>query len=68
MKNKEPEIAYDRSKDVLYISFGPPSPAVATESRKGGSFVRTDPISGEIVGLTILDFKRRYLNGNKANT
>ncbi len=60
------QIHYDDSVDVLYISFGNPRPAVATEINKG-DFVRVDPYTDEVAGITILDFKKRYITKASMN-
>ncbi len=59
LKNLKPQIKYDDFSDVLYISFGNPSPGIADEIVKG-DLIRINPITNEIVGITILDFKERY--------
>lgn len=53
-------ISYDDSADVLYISFGNPRPGIATEVNDG-DLVRIDPDTNEIIGITIIDFKERYM-------
>ncbi len=55
-----PQIRYDDSADVLYISFGYPRPGIATEVNDG-TLIRVDPFTDEIVGMTFLDFKERYM-------
>ncbi len=55
------EINYDEIADVLYISFGKPSPGLAEEISEG-DFVRKNSDTNEIVGITILDFQRRYMS------
>ena len=55
----EPQISYDKISDVLYISFGNPQPGLSDET-DDGNLVRIDPYTGEIVGITILDFKEHY--------
>lgn len=52
-------ISYDSSADVLYVSFGPSRPGIAMEV-DDGDFVRVDPYSDEVVGVTILDFLERF--------
>ena len=54
------KILYDEISDVLYISFGAPRPGIANEVNEG-DLVRTNPDTGEIVGITILDFNERYM-------
>jgi len=45
--------------DVLDITFGKPRKAVAKEL-KNDIAVRVDPKSGEIVGILILNFMKRF--------
>jgi len=54
------KISYDDFSDVLYISFGDPRPGIATEVNDG-DLVRVDPESMEVIGITIMDFKERYM-------
>ncbi len=56
----ETEVRYDKAADVLYISFGKPRPGLTSEVNEG-DLVRIDPDTNEIVGITILDFKERYI-------
>ena len=53
-------VFYDDFSDVLYISFGNPRPGIADES-EDGILVRKNPDTNEIVGVTIIDFKRHYM-------
>ena len=51
------EIDYDRDRDVLYISFGPPSPADDAQILDNDIIVR---YKGErAIGITVPDFSRR---------
>jgi len=59
-KIKSFEIDYDEYADVLYISFGKPRKAISIEANEG-DFIRIDPFSDKIVGITIIDFKEKYL-------
>ena len=52
--------SYDDESDVLYISIGNPKEAIAIEI-EDGIFRRENQETGEVVGVTILDFKKRYL-------
>ena len=45
-------LAYDQASDVLYVTFVPGVPAVATEIEEG-VLARIDPNTHELVGLTI---------------
>jgi uncharacterized protein YuzE len=56
--NPEPDIDYDREADVLYISFGPPRPAVGLEPEEG-LVLRLDPETDELVGVTIVGARAR---------
>ncbi|RMH36431.1 MAG: DUF2283 domain-containing protein [Nitrospirae bacterium] len=49
---------YDGEADVLYISFGPPKPAVGVDVGEG-VIVRYDEQAHEVVGLTIVGVGRR---------
>jgi uncharacterized protein YuzE len=50
---------YDRRADVLYAR---PGPARAARSREEseGIYIRYDLKTGELVGFTILDYRKRY--------
>jgi uncharacterized protein YuzE len=56
---QELKIKYDREADVLYCSFGDPRPALSMEVGEG-VVVRHDPATEEVVGITIVDFFRRF--------
>jgi uncharacterized protein YuzE len=60
LNNLNIQISYDDLADVLYISFGDPRPGIASEVNIG-DFVRVDPYTNEVLGITILDFKERYM-------
>jgi YD repeat-containing protein len=47
-------VAYDRGADVLYLSVGPPQPAVQTFGTPEGHAVRYDE-DGRIVGITLVN-------------
>jgi len=62
-QTKRPEakkIEYDNKSDVLYISCGKPRPGIAVEV-KAGDLVRIDPYTDEVVGITIMNFRERYM-------
>ena len=52
-------VTYDRSSDVLYVTRRPGVPA---RSREGdpGLVWRFDTVSGDLVGLTVIDFERYW--------
>ncbi|MGH9661945.1 MAG: hypothetical protein ACRD96_25580, partial [Bryobacteraceae bacterium] len=50
---------YDRNADVLYISFGPPRPAVAL-TVEDWLVIRISPSPPQVCGLTIIGFKRIF--------
>ena len=54
----ESVINYDAEADVLYISFGNPRKAEGIDVGDG-TILRIDPDTGEVIGITLLDFKRR---------
>ena len=51
------EIDYDRERDVLYISFGPPSAADDAELLDNDIVVRYK--GDRAIGITVPDFSRR---------
>jgi hypothetical protein len=53
------EINYDPKNDVMYCSFGKPTDAISVE-RSEGVFARLDPETNKVVGLTIVNFLRRF--------
>lgn len=61
-QSKMPKILidYDARADVLYISFGKSRPGIARET-DDGNLIRFDPYSDEVVGITIMDFKEKYM-------
>lgn len=52
-------LSYDKDVDVLYVSFGAPQEAVSEETGDG-MLIRKHPETGEIVGVTILEFEERF--------
>jgi|SaaInl7_200m_RNA_FD_contig_71_868820_length_1159_multi_6_in_0_out_0_2 uncharacterized protein YuzE len=64
LKSNKPHIKYDKFSDVLYISLGNPCDGLAKDIG-GGNFIRINPQTNEVIGITILDFMERYsLNEN----
>ena len=58
MDEKAVSLAYDKKADVCYLSVGEPRTAVCEEI-EDGVLVRTEPETGEVVGLTVLNFTQR---------
>lgn len=56
-------IKYDKRFDILYVSFGEPRPGIAVEVNEG-DLVRCDPYTEEVVGITIIDFKAKYMSSS----
>jgi len=56
---EDTQYGYDRETDVLYISFGPPRPAVAL-TVEDWLAIRITPSAPQICGLTIIGFKRIF--------
>lgn len=56
---------YDEEADALYISVGKPREAVGVDIGEG-VVVRFDDKKKEVVGLTIIGFRNRTLQGLKA--
>lgn len=59
-------IDYDQEADVLYISYGKPKPAISVEVNEG-DLVRVDAYTDKVVGITIIDFKKRYMDQSPLN-
>lgn len=55
---------YDKEGDILDISIGPPQPAISDEMGND-IIVRHHPETDEIIGFTILNFERRFEQGEK---
>lgn len=58
----EVTLNYDQEADVLYISAGPPVPALGVDIGDG-IILRYDEPRREVVGLTVLGVKARLLQG-----
>jgi uncharacterized protein YuzE len=52
------EFEYDAEADTLYVSFGPPRPAVGIDIGEG-VVVRYDEVARRVVGLTIVGVGER---------
>lgn len=53
------EVLYDKEVDVLYLSIGTPRPADTFEEKEG-LLIDRDPETREVVGLTVLDYERKF--------
>lgn len=58
MVAKQIQVDYDPDGDVLYISFDPPKDADAEEIEPG-VWLRRDPDTKEIVGVTVVNYSKR---------
>ena len=58
------DIQYDPSADVLYCSFGTHQEAIGEEIDTG-VVVRRNPKTSAIVGVTVIDFSRRFITEPK---
>ena len=54
----ESTINYDEKADVLYVSFGKPRKAEGIDIGDG-TILRVDLDTGEVIGITLLNFKKR---------
>lgn len=53
-------IGYDREADVLYLSIGEPRKGMEYREVGDGVILRIDPVTEKIVGLTVVDFVRKF--------
>ena len=53
------DISYDGEVDVLYISMGHPR-ATHAEEERDGLLIEKDATTGEIVGVTVLDYEQKF--------
>jgi uncharacterized protein YuzE len=53
-------IGYDREADVLYLSLGEPRKGMEYREVGNGIILRTDPATGKVIGLTVVDFVRNF--------
>ena len=56
---------YDANSDVLYMSIGTPRPSYS-EDLLDGIIARYDMETGELTGVTILDYKARFAGKGSA--
>jgi uncharacterized protein YuzE len=62
----ELRLDYDQEGDVLYASFGPPQAAISDEV-DDDILLRYCPPSPQVVGITILNFRRRFPSEDAAD-
>lgn len=55
---------YDKEADVLYVSKGQPSAKDISSETEDEVVVRKNPNTGEITGLTIINFSKRSSNSD----
>jgi uncharacterized protein YuzE len=60
---KQLQSNYDSKYDVLYVSVVPNEPAIGREDNDG-IVIRKSRKTGEFVGVTIFDFKKRLKNNS----
>jgi len=60
MDQRKLHLICDEEADILHISLGRAKEAISIE-RQDEVFLRVDPDSGELVGLTILHFRDGFL-------
>lgn len=65
VKKGKLHFSYDSESDVFYCSIGKPQPAECLEMGNG-VLIRVDPKNKTVVGLTVIDFKRRLAEILKA--
>ena len=53
-------MGYDREADVLYLSFGRPEKGMQYVEADNDVILRVHPRTKKIVGVTIVDFARRF--------
>ncbi|MDI6642414.1 MAG: DUF2283 domain-containing protein [Elusimicrobiota bacterium] len=56
---KKISISFDKEADVMYLSFGEPAKAEGEEIEEG-VFARYDPKSRKLVGLTVVNFSKKF--------
>ena len=64
---KEIKIAYDDEGDILDISIGDPEKAISKEV-EDDFFLRVNPASGEVVGFSILNFRKWFKDAKNIKT
>ncbi len=60
LRTSDVRVGYDREHDMLLITIGEPQEAITEEVSKG-LYVRVDPDTDKIVGMTITSFEKGFL-------
>ncbi len=60
-------IAYDDEGDILDISLGEPEEAISKEV-EDDFFLRVNPVSGEVVGFSIINFRKWFKDAKDFKT
>jgi uncharacterized protein YuzE len=58
-KSNALRISYDKAADVLYLAFGAPKEGI-DEEISAGIFVRLNARNHRAIGMTIIDFEKRF--------
>ncbi|MBI4823897.1 MAG: DUF2283 domain-containing protein [Nitrospirae bacterium] len=64
---KEIKIAYDDEGDILDVSLGEPKEAISKEV-EADFFLRVSPVNGEVVGFSILNFRKWFKDAKDVKT
>ena len=64
---KEIRMVYDEEGDILDVSLGEPEEAISKEV-EDDFFLRVNPVSGEVVGFSILNFRKWFKNAKDIKT
>ncbi len=64
---KEIRMAYDDEGDILDVSLGDPEEATSKEV-EDDFFLRVNPISGEVVGFSIINFRKWFKDAKDFKT
>ena len=64
---KEIRMAYDDEGDILDVSLGDPEEATSKEV-EDDFFLRVNPISGEAVGFSIINFRKWFKDAKDFKT
>jgi uncharacterized protein YuzE len=67
LMGKEMKMAYDDAGDILDISIGDPEKAISREVEED-FFLRVNPVSGEVVGFSILNFRKWFKDSKDIKT